>query len=286
MTVTRTYLRTTILMVSMTALLGAGLSGCKRPAEPEEALPAIPAAPVTIDPQAGSPLAFETVSPHAEVRLVLPEALKSQPDLHAKLYAAAVADLRAFAEGAQADLTEAGGGGAFGKYTRDIVFAPPVETGKLFSLARAASEYTGGAHGMTNHGAVLWDKALKREITGSALFRRGADLSVLDRLLCAALNAEKKSRDAKAVAVTLEGQDWKCPRAAETPFVLAPSTASGKAGGLTFLIDPYIAGPYSEGDFTIDVPQALIRALLAPAYVDEFAGAPQKAPANLICRLS
>jgi len=278
MSVTRTRSRTAILMVSIAALLGAGLSGCKRPAEPDEALPAIPAAPVTINPAAGSPLTFETVSPHAEVKLVMPEAVKSQPDLHARLYAASVADLKAFSEGAQADLTEAGGGGAFGKYTREIVFAPPVETGKLFSLARAASEYTGGAHGMTNHGAVLWDKALKREITASALFRRGADLSVLDRLLCAALNAEKKSRDANAAPITLQGRDWSCPRAAQTPFVLTPSTVSGKAGGLTFLIDPYIAGPYSEGDFTVDVPQALIRALLAPAYVDEFAGAPVKRP--------
>ena len=59
-----------------------------------------------------------------------------------------------------------------------------------------------------------------------------------------------------------------------TPFVLAPSTTTGKAGGLIFLIGPYQVGPYAEGGYEIVVPQTAFRRLLAPAYADEFAGNP------------
>ena len=108
-------------------------------------------------------------------------------------------------------------------------------------------------------------------------------MSALDSLLCSALNVEKKARDPEAPTLTLgtSGADWNCPAASDTPFVLAASTEPGKAGGLLFLIGPYQAGPYAEGSYSIAVPQAAIRALLAPAYADEFAGTPiVPAPAN------
>ena len=40
---------------------------------------------------------------------------------------------------------------------------------------------------------------------------------------------------------------WACPKASETAFVLTPGTTPGKAGGLTFLVGPYVIGPYSDG---------------------------------------
>jgi hypothetical protein len=70
---------------------------------------------------------------------------------------------------------------------------------------------------------------------------------------------------------------WSCPKAVSTPFVLAPSTTPGKAGGVIFLIGAYQIGPYSDGPYRIAVPQSVFRALLNPAYADEFAGAPVKA---------
>ena len=42
-----------------------------------------------------------------------------------------------------------------------------------------------------------------------------------------------------------------------------------------FLIGPYQVGPYAEGSYEVTVPQAAFRALLAPAYADEFAGTPK-----------
>ena len=58
--------------------------------------------------------------------------------------------------------------------------------------------------------------------------------------------------------------------------VLAPSQTPGRAGGLEFLIGPYIVGPFAEGAYQIVVPQTAFRGLLNPAFAGEFAGAPRE----------
>jgi len=253
------------------------LSACNRDrdkAAPDAPAPA-PGAAAT-PAEAGAPLGYESGTPYASVKLSLPPALKAQPDLHAALYAAAVRDLRQFVEGAQADRTEAGTEPGMAPYEKTIEMQAAAETGKLLSLERVDYDFTGGAHGNSLFAGVLWDKALKRQITTADLFRKGADSRALDQALCAAINAAKKERSPDAEPVSLGGTQWSCPRALATPFVLTPGTVPGKAGGLTFLIGPYQVGPYAEGPYEIVVPQSVFRALIAPAYAEEFAGAPIK----------
>ena len=268
------------------ALLGAAVSvlaACNRKEEEAAPPPAIPAGP-NATAASTAPLAYESKNAFANVKLTLPEAVKGQPELHKAVYDASVKDLQTFVEGAQADRTEAGGDGGMPPYERIIEYGNPVQTGKLFGLTGTSYEFTGGAHGNPAYLSVLWDKALKRRIDLNALLRGGADRAALDRLLCAALNVEKKVRDPQAAVLTLgepkPGTYWSCPTLSETVVGLAPSTTPGKAGGLTFLIGPYVAGPYAEGGYEIDLPQAQIRAFLNPAYADEFAGAPPKRPAR------
>lgn len=221
---------------------------------------------------AAAPLVYESATPFAEVKLTLPEAVKAQPDLHARLYAEGVRDLKAFNEGAQADRTEFGGDEQMQPYARELTWRPAGETGRLLSLSQTGSEYTGGAHPIPVLNATIWDKAMKRPIAPAALFRPGADMAVLDRALCAAANAAKKQRDPQAQTVGLTGEGFTCPKAITVPFVLAPAPG-GKAGGLTFLIGPYLVGPYAEGSYEATVPAEAFRALLAPEYAGEFAGA-------------
>lgn len=261
-----------LLLASVAVLT---LSACNRDREPEAAgaAPAAPGAAVT-PADAGAPLIFSEKTAFATVDLKLPEAIKAQPDLHAKIYADEVAHLREFAEGAQADNTEAGSPNT--AYTQSVELIAVLETGKLMSLERRASEYTGGAHPNGGSTGVLWDKALKRQVGWADIFTKGSDFTALDRALCAAINVEKRLRDPAAETVTLGGKMWACPRAAETPFVLAPGTTGGKAGGLTFLIGPYQVGPYAEGPYEVTVPLSAFQSLLAPAYADEFAGSPAK----------
>ncbi len=268
----------TLKALLLATAVTATLSACNRDKDKSAAPAPAPVATVTETPAtAGAPFGYKSETPYATVELKLPEAVKTQPDLHVRLYADSVKDLKAFVEGAQADRTEAGGDQGMPAYESLITFDTPVETGKLFSLARSDYEFTGGAHGNTAYTGVLWDKAMKRPVTASGLLKPGVALSALDNALCAALNVEKRKRDPQAVTLTLNPKaagDWSCPHAADTPIVLAPGTEPGKAGGLVFLIGPYQAGPYAEGSYQVPVPQAAIRSLLAPAYADEFAGTP------------
>lgn len=262
-----------LLLVTLAA--SATLAGCNREKTTSDPAPAAQAGAAVTQADAAAPMAYQSKTPYAEVSLSLPVAIKSQPDLHAALYAKAVGDLREFAEGAQADRSEAGGDEGSAPYDKTIEVTPAAETGKLFSLVRTDSEYTGGAHPLSTFSAVLWDKALKRQITVADLFAKGADLSALDTALCAAINIEKKKTDPQAQTVSLTSTDWACPRAAVTPFVLVAGVQPGKAGGLMFLIGPYIVGSYAEGSYEVVVPQSAFHSLIAPAYADEFAGAPK-----------
>ena len=248
-------------------------------AAPSPIAPVVTAEATATGPSA--PLEYKSTSPYAEVELTLPAGIRSQADLHKRLYDAGVRDLHAFSEGSQADRTEAGGDMGLGPYQKTIAFDSEVETPNLVSLSRTDYEFTGGAHGNSTFAGILWDKSLKEQITPAALFRRGADLSSLDTALCAAVNAEKKARDSAAEPLGLKTKSdglWACPRASETAFVLAAGSTPGKAGGLTFLIAPYVVGPYSDGPMSVNLPQSAIRSLLDPAYIDEFAGNPTPLP--------
>lgn len=262
----------------LTAAAAMTLAACdrrEREAAPEAPAPAENEAAVT-PADGAAPMSYESANRFAEVKLTLPEAVRGQPDLHARLYAEAVRELRTFSEGAQADRTEYEGDMDLPPYNKDITYVAAGQTGKLVSLQRNSSEYTGGAHPNPAYGAVIWDKALKRFVQPAQLFRRGADLSSLDQALCEAINTARRGRNADAEPIGLNAAQggWSCPSAGATPFVLAPSTTPGKAGGLIFLIGPYQVGPYAEGGYEIAVSQTEFRALLAPAYVDEFAGGP------------
>ena len=278
-------LSSTLKSLLLMATVAVTLTGCNRDEEKAAAPVAAPTTVAAAPAAAAAPFEFKSETPYAKVELNLPHEIKGQPELHAQLYAAAVKELRQFMEGAQADRTEAGGDQGVPAYDAQIGFDTPVETGKLFSIARSDYEFTGGAHGNTSSAGVMWDKALKKAIAPTSLLRPGVTLAALDDLLCTAVNVEKKKRDPEAETLTLAGKTnddlWGCPHAADTAVVLASSTVPGKAGGLLFLIGPYEAGPYAEGSSEVAVPQAAIRALLAPAYADEFAGTPVvPVPAN------
>lgn len=265
-----TTARLLTVAVAATALLAA----CNRdrePAAPKAGTPAPAAQPATT-----TPTAYESKTPWAEVKLAMPAVVKTQPDLHAQLYAEEMRTLRQFIEGAQGERTEAGEPEDMPPYAKEITLTGAAETGNLLSLKRVDFDYSGGAHPNTLTSGILWDKTTKRRLTAADLFAKGANLTVLDQALCSALNTAKKVRSPDSASVTLTGSDWSCPRVADTPFVLTPGNTPGKAGGLTFLVGPYQVGPYAEGAYEIAIPLGIFRQLLAPAYAPEFAGLPVK----------
>jgi hypothetical protein len=255
--------------------LALAVGGCKRKEDkaetPTAAQPGATSAVVT-PAEAAAPFSYKASSPSAQVELTLPAALKTQPDLHARLYAQGVKDLKAFADGAAADHSEmADEGVQVQPYARGVAWSTSAETSKLLSLEKKEYEFAGGAHPNSSYGELIWDKAMKRAVAPAALFRKDADYARLDAALCAALQRAKADR---AGSAPLGGDIWTCPKWRESTFVLAPSNQAGKAGGLIFLFPPYAVGPYSEGAYEVTIPYEVFAPYLAPAYADEFAGAP------------
>lgn len=261
----------------LTAAVAASLAACNRDRDEAKA-PAVAADPdaLVTPAEAAAPPGYEAKTQYADIRLTLPDELKAHPDLHARLYAEEVRKLKQFAEGAQGELTEAGAATDRPKYENTVTLTAAAETPKLFSLKRTSFDYSGGAHPNTLTSGILWDKALKRQIGLADLFRKGADLTALDRALCSALNTAKRARVPDGASITFESKPFACPRVATTPFVLTPGDTPGKAGGLTFLIGPYQAGPYAEGGYEIAIPVTVFRSLLAVPYNDEFGGQPTR----------
>lgn len=271
--------RPPLRLLLLTAAVATALTACNRDREPDAPAPAAPGAAALVTPaDAAAPMGFESKTPWADVRLVLPDAIKAQTDLHARLYAEEVRRLRQFTEGAQGELTEAGADTDRPKYEKTITITVAAETGKLLSLKRSDFDYSGGAHPNTLTDGLLWDKALKRRVSVADLFGKDANLTALDQALCTAINAAKRTRVPDSALLTLgAGKIFSCPRAADTPFVLTPGDAPGKAAGLTFLIGPYQVGPYVEGAYEIAIPAAVFRSLLAVPYSSEFGGRLAKA---------
>ncbi|MFW2342160.1 DUF3298 domain-containing protein [Brevundimonas sp.] len=260
--------------------LPLGLAACNR--DRDEPAPAEVTAETGTSAQetpATSPsnLTFADKTEHAAVSLTLPEGIKVEPDLHARTYAEEVRSLRQFEEGALAARTEAEGDEGMPPFEKTVTVTVAGQTDRLFSLRREAFDYSGGAHPNTLTTGIVWDRSLKRMIGAPELFRKGADLTALDETLCTAVNAARRARVPDARTITLGGRDgWSCPRASETPFVLAPGDQASKAGGLIFLIGPYQVGPGVEGGYEIAIPQSAFKSVIATAYAGEFAGQPRR----------
>ncbi|MEJ2817166.1 RsiV family protein [Caulobacter sp. CCG-8] len=263
--------------LALVAALTTALVACDRkPAPPPAEAPAGSSAPVAAAPApTARPLAFDQTDPAAKVVLRLPAEIANYPALHALLYDREVAGLRTFAAKAQTDQKASDGKFPWRPYNRQAQWFLAADAAPLVGLRALWFEDTGGAH--PNHGAstLIWDTTANREIQAKALFRPGADMGVLDRAICDAVATAKTHREG---AVPLNDM-FSCPKWSQTVLVLAPSTEPGKVGGLIALIDPYVVGPYSEGDYEVTVPVSAFQALLAPAYAGAFGGAP-KSPGN------
>ncbi len=243
----------------------------RRPEKPPQA-PVAPATPVAPAP-AARPLAFDQTDEAAKVALRLPAEIIRFPALHARLYDREVAGLKAFAAKAQTDREASSGAYPWRAYGRQSQWFLAAEAAPLVSLRALWFEDTGGAH--PNHGGatLLWDTVGNSELQPKALFHPDADMGRLDKAICDAVAAAKAHREG---AAPLSGM-FACPRWSQTVLVLAPSTTPGKIGGLTAIIDPYVVGPYAEGDYEVTVPTSAIQTLLAPAYASAFGGAPKTA---------
>lgn len=123
---------------------------------------------------------------------------------------------------------------------------------RLLSLLASAGFFTGGAHPNSTSKALLWDRRLAHEIPLTHLFLRQSAFANLTRAaFCKALDKERlKRREGEKIG----GQFDDCPKFDELAIVLADSGGNGRFDLIRFIAPPYVAGPYAEGDYELELP--------------------------------
>lgn len=164
----------------------------------------------------------------------------------------------------------------FNSYTSSTDYTTAGQSPRLLSLSVDIGTYTGGAHGNSGTSGLLWDRQSSREINVSYLF---AGPGNMDRLLtqrwCDALNQEREEKRGEPVGDGGMFQD--CPKLGEIAVVPMDKDENGRFERLILTASPYVAGPYVEGSYEIDlaVTTDLIAALKADYRASFEAGQPQ-----------
>lgn len=124
---------------------------------------------------------------------------------------------------------------------------------QLLSLSATVHSFTGGAHPNTDFMATLWDRALD-EAVGAAALLGPTVLAGLTPRFCEALDTQRAEVRGEPI-VREDGTDpfTACPALAEQVLVPADTDDNGRFDTLRILIPPYVAGPYVDGAYVIEL---------------------------------
>jgi hypothetical protein len=126
------------------------------------------------------------------------------------------------------------------------------QTDQLLSLKVDVGSYEGGAHGNHGVGSLLWDRKAEREINDTDLF---AEAGNRDRLLtqrwCNALNRAREEKRGEAGGGGGLFDD--CPKLDEIAIIPTDKDKNGSFELMTLIAAPYVAGPWVEGDYEIEL---------------------------------
>jgi hypothetical protein len=155
--------------------------------------------------------------------------------------------------GAKADKAEREKQGfEYHAYMQSTDYKTAGQSERLLSLTVEVGSYTGGAHGNFGVGGLLWDRAAAKEIEIGSLFAAPANM---DRLLtqrwCDALNkAREEKRGEPTGSDDLFGD---CPKLSEIAIIPTDKDGDGRFELLTLVASPYVAGPWVEGSYDIEL---------------------------------
>lgn len=173
------------------------------------------------------------------------------------------------AKAAQADAREQGF--PYNAYAEGRNWQVVANTPRFLSLSASVYSYTGGAHPNSGTTALVWDREAKRALTPMDFFTSAEALeeAVRERY-CAALDKERGQRRGPE-GDKVEGEFGQCPPIKDLTVLLGSSNGK-KFNRLGLVADPYVAGPYAEGDYDITIPVTeQVLAVVRPAYRDVFA---------------
>lgn len=230
------------------------LASCNRqnPLPANETAPAAPAAMPAEAP--GKPFVHDEKNDLIDFHVAWSAEVAAVPQLVERFRAAMDKNKAELLANAQADRAERERQGfPFNSYSSSTDYETAGLSDRLLSLRVDAAAYTGGAHGNYGTKGLLWDRKGTKDIGVSDLF---AAADNMDRLLtqpwCDALS---KAREAKrGEPVGGGGMFDECPKLSEISIIPTDKDENGKFERLLLVADPYVAGPYAEGDYEVDLP--------------------------------
>lgn len=163
------------------------------------------------------------------------------------------------------------GGTYFNPFDTTIAWHVVAETPRLLSLSRSFYSFTGGAHGNTRSGSMVWDKARRARLKPDALFVTPDTLwAAIRQPYCRTLDEQRAKRRGQAVNKSGDPFDA-CPPLRDLTLLLGSSNRKA-IDCIGLIADPYVAGSFAEGQYEIALP--VTRAVIGtvkPAYRAAFA---------------
>lgn len=228
------------------------------------------AAPAEAPEPSAKAIHIEEDTDRLEYELAIPAEAVALPRLKAKLLAQSE-KAKAEALDQQADYVKTvpeGPGGLFNLHTEWVVKG---QTPQLLSLVGNVSSYTGGAHGSAGTTALLWNRAVDREVPLTTLFTdRTKALATIRPAYCKALDAARLER--RGYVLGKASGFAECPPFSD--LTVAPAgNVGGKFSRILIIADPYVAGSWAEGPYEVElvIPKPMIP-FVAPAYRTSFPG--------------
>lgn len=179
----------------------------------------------------------------------------------AKQRAAIARDAATFRREAKRD------GFPFRKYEGQKEWKVVADTPRFLSLSVSDYSYSGGAHGGTASGGLLWDKRAGQRVDPKAVFVSPAALqAAVMPGWCRWMTVERTRR----VGAVADAFFQKCPPIKDVTVLLGSS--DGRAfDRIGVIADQYVVGSYAEGQYehTLPVTAAVLRAV-KPAYRGAF----------------
>jgi hypothetical protein len=141
---------------------------------------------------------------------------------------------------------------------------------RLLNLESTVYGFSGGAHGSSGSGSLLWDRQLSREIALPDLLQQGHSWAgAIRQPFCVLLNREREKR--REEPVKPDDLFGNCPEMKELTVLLADTDNNGRFDHVNVIADQYVAGPYAEGPYEISLPiTARMIERLKPEYASSF----------------
>jgi len=199
-----------------------------------------------------------------------PETLGAIPALRDRLDEQAnreEADLQRAARDASKEAREEGF--PYNRYMVTIEWKLAGQTDNWLSLIENGATYFGGAHGNYGLSSVLWHSGAQRLLEPINLFESQTALGeALGDRFCVALDAQRMARRGGEVDAADE-IFGRCPALEELELVLLSN--GEKFDRLMLYAAPYVAGPYAEGDYEVELSiDDAIREAVKPRYREDF----------------